>query len=534
MDAERYARVRELFLAVEELPSDQQYAFLQANCDGDAELLGEVASLLEEHDPESAITEGDSAKQPAFPSSTELDPGQRSSEDTDSGHSLAAVASPFLPPSSHDGDDSLAGIDADESDQQRREQSTMIPNQIGRKRRKPSSRKSPGPKDTAKIGSEANSAQETQHSSQRTHATPRYPDDSPLPKRQPSPNLWQTNSKKHRRFNSGWLWFAAVLPTALVGWWTYSKVSESLREATAHELAAVADSVDLGVSQFLDDQARLTQSWSRQPDLRNAVMALVETASQQGDSETLRNSPHATEIRSQLIALSQSPDIKYVVWDRTGTIIASWLEDGGDIGSTVAPEGAGNLARAMRGETVLFGPAILQSDVSGFTPETDLPVMAEIMPVRNESDRVIATMLIRGFGMFDAFDSIFQRASQAGGLDVYAVDRAGTMVTNSPAAVDLIQTHPKTIRMTGESGKHLIDESNWTPPPLVACVLRVSDPGDDTNSDGLGTQNRQRQSLTYSVAGAVSGGDDVRLEPYRNYAGLNVVGAWRWVALFGS
>jgi hypothetical protein len=44
MNAERYARVRELFLAVDDLPRSQQQEFLVSQCGQDQELIDEVLS----------------------------------------------------------------------------------------------------------------------------------------------------------------------------------------------------------------------------------------------------------------------------------------------------------------------------------------------------------------------------------------------------------------------------------------------------------------------------------------------------------
>ena len=68
MDAARYARVRELFLAAEELPAAEQEAFLKTQADGDSELFDEVWSLLAEHDAESARREGERAMPVPTPS----------------------------------------------------------------------------------------------------------------------------------------------------------------------------------------------------------------------------------------------------------------------------------------------------------------------------------------------------------------------------------------------------------------------------------------------------------------------------------
>ncbi|WP_149497267.1 serine/threonine protein kinase [Roseiconus lacunae] len=509
MDAERYAKVRSLFLAVEELSSDQQQDYLADRCGDDRELIEEVLSLLDEHDSESALVEGNAAKPPTLPGDVE------SSETTSSGTvSSAAIDSgiaPFMPSALGQQSTATGNSPAEKSHRQFSRRKRELPSKSG-------TGKNSGAKSSAKPKSAAGQA--TMQGSQRTHASPRYAVDSSPPRRPPSPGLWQSRAKRHRRINSGWLLLAAILPTVFVGFWTYTTVVEGLRQSTASELAGIADSVQLNIQRYLDDQSRLTRSWSQQVDLRKSILALIETAKDDDSADQLRDSPHATEIRSQLRSLSQLDDIKYVVWDRTGQIIASWLEGGEDIGGRVPPEGAANLARAMRGETVLFGPEILQPQESGFEPETTLPVMAEILPIHDEDGRIVATILIRGFGMFQTFDELFHQTSEAGGLDVYAVNSSGMMITNSPDAIERLCAAVVPTTMEGQQASEV---------KTVACKLRVSDPDDSIATSSLALDLRRSQPLTYSVAGVSNGASGSMLTPYPNYAGIPVVGSWRWI-----
>ncbi|KAA5545934.1 serine/threonine protein kinase [Roseiconus nitratireducens] len=490
MDSERYARLRELFLAVEELPADEQVAYLQSQVGDDQELIDEVLSLLEEHDEESARIEGNAAKPPPLPSTGEASdsesasrrPGQATTDDENASASVA----PFLP--SADQPLKSAGGQRQVVGDARPAHSHSTRSNL------------PG------------SGALTQRGPNRTHAGKRYRKDS-INAPNAAAGLWKYRVRRQRRFNSGWLWLAAILPTALMGWWTYHKVTNVLRNAAANEVIGIADSVSVSIDRFLDDQARLVQSWSRQPDVRDAILELIEIADEKEPVEKLKQAPQTEQIKEQLVALSQREDIKFVVWDRTGMIVASWLDDRADVGGTVAPDGAAKLALAMRGETVLFGPEILKPDDSGFIPETDRPVMAIIVPVYSQDDRIVASMLIRGFGMFDEFDEIFRQASVPGRLDVYAVNGDGTMVTNSPSALLWI----------GASGTP--DEVEF-----IADRMRVTDPGKETPRSSLPNESRTVQPLTYAVARVTSSDDGLRMDGYRNYAGTPVVGAWRWLA----
>ena len=80
MDAARYARVRDLFLAAEELDPTKQEAFVKEQAGSDDELSAEVLSLLTEHDPESARIEGEKALPVPSPLSTQTPVARRLSE----------------------------------------------------------------------------------------------------------------------------------------------------------------------------------------------------------------------------------------------------------------------------------------------------------------------------------------------------------------------------------------------------------------------------------------------------------------------
>ncbi len=461
MDAARYARIRELFLAAEELPAETQAAFLKDQAGDDQQLIQEVLSLLAEHDPVSARLEGETAKPvgPPLVSATPAMPTATGNVSSPTPRSLSAA-----------------------SHQQ-----------------------------TTRRGVGDGGGQITQHGAQRTHASPRYRDDSTKPRSQPKSILWDQRTRRNRRWNSGWLWLAAVLPTALTGWWTYAQVAASLQTAVSKELAGVANSVTISTQRFLDDRSHLVESWSRQPSIRLAIIELVALSRQADAIDSLKAASQTSLIKQQLRELSGFDDVKFVVWNREGTILSSWLEDKADVGNQVAPSGAANLARVFRGERVLFGPDRLTDTENGFIPETNDPVMANLVPIHDDDGKVVAALLVRGINTFNQFDNLFREASQADGLDAYAVDRRGVMVTRSPKAISLAS------RVSLELS-----------PEEIVAKLRVSDPGMPTGPDNIGSIRRHAQPLTLAAAGATTGQADEQIAPYNNYAGIPVVGAWRW------
>jgi eukaryotic-like serine/threonine-protein kinase len=481
MDAARYARIRDLFLAAEELPADDQVAFVRDQAGQDAELYDEVVSLLAEHDAECAKREGESA--------IPLPP---------LGPSIAASVTQA--PSSVAGGGPTTQTET-------------------KAKTKPSAANTA--KTTARVGS--GGATKTKAGAGRTHASPRHQDNG---RKKPASTttgnaLWAHRRRQSQRRNSGWLWLAALLPTALIGWWTYRQVESMIRQSIQTELVGVVDSVAISADRFLNDKSELVLSWSRQPSLVEAIEELNFLVDERIAVEELRTAPQIDRIGEQLKEMSGNPDIKYVVWDDSYRTIASWTPDRMDVGTSVHPSGAANLARAMAGQTVVFGPQRL-GRIEGFEPETDAPVMAVIVPIKKSSGQVIAAMLVRGLSINADFNQIFDDSTSAGQIDSYAINRDGVMLTDSVRAKRLAM-------------QHRLDVG----PDDIAASFRVADPGRTIDASNAASIRRQVRPITIAAAGAMGqpplgrsfddGSPNLQIEPYNNYAGESVVGAWRWL-----
>ncbi len=475
MDSSRYERIRELFLAAEELPPGEQESFLRQQAGGDVELFAEVASLLAEHDSAAAQAEGQCAVS-------------------------ASIPSPITP---EDLSADLSSIALESSEDAGERESDLPP-------LKPSDANKTHRGDTSSGGT--NRAMVTQQGALRTHAAPRY-DATPKPQKPlATMAIWAEHARKNRRRNSGWLWLAALLPTALVGWWTYDRVGKAMESSIVMKLEGAAENTALATDRFLTDQALLAQSWARQLHLRIAVEELVQFAASDASIEELQKAPEIAKIQRQLKEMSGNENIRFIVWNSSYRVIASWLKDGESVGNPVDPKNAGDLARVMVGETVLFGPVRIQEEVEELSTGEREPVIALIVPVENREGKIIASMLVRSKASFEQLNHIFADFSIASGMDAYAINSDGIMVTESPHAVAL-------------ATRNQLDRS----PYEIATELRVCDPGfliDGSNRDSV---RRNIRPVTVAAAGAISNHPDVLTDSYPNYAGTQVVGAWRWL-----
>ncbi|MGB7328460.1 MAG: serine/threonine protein kinase [Rubripirellula sp.] len=511
MDAARYARIRDLFLAAEELPADQQPKFVRSHCNGDDALFDEVMSLLAEHDAEFAKIEGESATPVSAPMASPTQIGSSFGEiiktgNTGSGSKREGDKGTKSGSGTKRGSGTKGGRGSNSSGSKANGDTTRRGDSQNKTHRG-ELESSPG------RGRSGGSAAVTRHGANRTHASPRVKQEKRQKHQSTSNEIWARRTRNSRRRNSGWLWLAALLPTALIGWWTYRQVESMIEQSIHTELQSVINSVSISADRFLGDKATLVESWSREPNLRAAVIELNELAETGQSIDELRSSNQIDRIHQQLKQLSGVEDVKFVVWNDSFRTLASGSEDRADIGQPVHPSGAANLARVMSGETVIYGPERPSADVPGFDPTAEHPVMAMIVPISDNDGRIIASLMVRGIGIYEAFNAVFSDVVDVGQLDAFAVNRDGVMLNAS-------------VRAIGLATQGLLDVG----PSEVAANLRISDPGyllSRTNHDAF---QRQFRPVTVAVAGAVGVRPEIRTEPYSTYYGGSVVGAWRWLS----
>lgn len=481
MNADRYARVRDLFFAADELSGAARQKFLETEIGDDKELMADVLSLLDEHDAELARLEG--AKAMPVPAPRELGEPTVAPGDGTAKQSRAAKPTQIA--------------SASEITQPPRTDKL----------------------DTERADKKVSASEITQRGAERTHASPKdFESRGSKDRTSPSELLLANKSRRARRINSGWLWLAAVLPTLIVGYLTYHSVSNSVQLALRNELTGVSNSIDLATGRFLDDKAQLVQSWARQSLIRDSILGLVELSDRKSKMDVLQSAPLAAQIRSELRILSGRPDVKFVVWNQSFTTIASWREDNSDLGHPVIPSGTSDVARVLRGETVIYGPdrgdgpASLTEDEVGTVDEVIEPMMACIVPIRDGNSEVVAALLVNSIGLFKEFNELFHESSVSSGLDIYAINRDAEMISVSPHAASLFHR-----------SKFDMD------PETIVAGLRVSDPGGLITESTRDAVVRRSLPLTESASAATLGESLVRLEPYSNYAGESVVGGWRWI-----
>ena len=245
-------------------------------------------------------------------------------------------------------------------------------------------------KDALKIDSSSSASRENDQAPRPSKAGRDWDQNSKGPPLQQvaSNFLLKSQTRKSRRRNNAWLWITALLPTALIGWITYAQVHSTMKQAVQDEMRGVSDSVSHAARRFLSDKSHLVESWTREPEIQNAVRLLVDHS---GNQELDRNQLDVSQdiIADQLRRLSGVNTVQFAVWDSENrfrgsnlpTLISQSIREERDIQT--------QLDRAKKGDAVIFGPVKnpASSDVSPNNPE-----MGVLTTVRNENNSVLAIM----------------------------------------------------------------------------------------------------------------------------------------------
>jgi len=151
----------------------------------------------------------------------------------------------------------------------------------------------------------------------------------------------------------------------------------------------------------------------------------------------------------------------------------------------------------------------------GAPPLRDLTVMQVAAPVKDSSGRTHGALALI-INPDTEFTRILSVARSGDSGETFAFDAEGVMLSKSRFDEEL------------KRFKLLKDE----PDAVSALTLALRDPGGDL-TQGFTASTNLSWPLIAMVEQAIEGGFGVELEPFRDYRGVPVVGAWRWLPAYG-
>ena len=300
-----------------------------------------------------------------------------------------------------------------------------------------------------------------------------------------------------------------------MGWWAYGQVRGSLRDLRAAGLVSLLEAESGALTIWVDEKKRAAERWAADEPVQREAAALVRLAQGGMDAAAVCRSPGRHKLLAQIapfVALEEAVAVNLI--DRDGAIIASLHDE--YCGLSVAKGGfAKRLEPVFAGRTVFVQPFEERERVgeSAKVP-FDRPLVWVETPVRGDAGEVIAAL---GFGrLADArFGTLLLLSSAQSSREAYAFDGRGILLTQSRYLGDL--------RL---AGRLAADDSG---------ILRipVRDPGGDIVAGFRPAAPATEWPLTalaQAALGAMAAGgpyEGAILEPYRDYRGAEVIGAWR-------
>jgi len=353
-----------------------------------------------------------------------------------------------------------------------------------------------------------------------------------------------------RAFLGKHIWIVPLL-TALVvagvGWWADGQLRRVVQQEIRNDLESTLQANVTALEIWMTNQKRIAAALADEPRFKTLALELLDT------QRSLTNRAAANEASRQLLMTEKFGErirtLGYPFAQIVNTnllIVSENIRGRGRLGTPV-PETLAPLYRELfeKGEPLIITPFKLPRPelarrlpqrfgqrlrpFPGFT--NSLPPDAtgnrdQLPPAnRTQSFMQVAVPLKDGGGVTcgalvliinpDAeFTRILSVARTGDSGETFAFDAEGVMLSESRFDQQL------------KEFKLLEDKPDAT----SALTLRLRDPGGDLSQGHLADTNGP---LILMVERAISGDSDVEIKPFRDYRGVPVVGAWRWLGGYG-
>jgi tRNA A-37 threonylcarbamoyl transferase component Bud32 len=315
-----------------------------------------------------------------------------------------------------------------------------------------------------------------------------------------------------RRF---WIWpliAAALLGSA--GWWVDQSVENAMRQQRINELTTILEADVAALRVWMDHQRATAELIADDEQLRPMVQELC--AIEEGNPQSARllvHAPAQTAIRSRLEGplrrgnftgfILVSPSMSILAADRD-TLVHQYLFGYRRV----------FFEKVIGGQAAVSKPFLspfLLADANGEV-RANLPCMYAAAPVHGADGKPIGALGLR-LRPEDQFTRILQVARSGESGETYAFDRKGLLLNQSRFDEGL-----KQIGL-------LVDQ----PESQSILTVELRDPGVNLIEGKRPRVRRADQPLTRMAVDAVQGKDGHDADGYRDYRGVPVVGAWRWL-----
>jgi tRNA A-37 threonylcarbamoyl transferase component Bud32 len=289
------------------------------------------------------------------------------------------------------------------------------------------------------------------------------------------------------------------------------------RTLRAEALLEILDAKSAGLEMWFDHEEDKVESWARSEELQRLGNELVQLATASSDDwQAVRDSPLQKLIEDEVHHLA-GKRVDYALWDRRNIAVADSLAPQTLIGQNATPFGASVLASIFEGK-----PQILSYDknhtINRMDPSQEIaPHVGVLAPIRDDAGRITGALLVHDIDARQQASRILRMVQLSTSGETYVFNKQGVMLSDSRFTDQL-----------REIGLLPADGHGGT-----AHVVQLRDPGGDMTKGYRPKESLSALPLTKMARHATAGEDGVDVDGYRDYRGVRVVGAWRWLEEHG-
>lgn len=335
---------------------------------------------------------------------------------------------------------------------------------------------------------------------------------------------------------------------AIVGWWSNYILRQIVQRELAASLESTLDANVTALEIWMENQKRLAASLADEPHLKAVALRLLEQA-----DTTPTNRAALAELSRELVIEERLQERVRALGYPMAQLVNTNFTVVSDVGRRRGRQGNQVLESLQPKYTELFGngepivitpfklrpqgpprrfgnrpdnnpgpppegsrpPPQFRNFTNSPPPPRDFTVMQVAAPVKDPAGitRGALALIIDPDAEFTRILSV---ASTGDSGETFAFDSDGTLISKSRFETELKQLNL------------LADETNV----VSALTLSLRDPGGDL-TQGFVAQTNTAQPLIRMVERALEGVAGVEIEPFRDYRGVPVVGAWRWLPRYG-
>ena len=303
-----------------------------------------------------------------------------------------------------------------------------------------------------------------------------------------------------------------LIALAVAGVWAYTQVRDSLKDIRSAGLGTLLEAEVGAMTIWIEEKKRDAERWASTPRVQSSARALVQLAARGSSPVALCAAPARHALMAEIapyVVLEETVAVNLMLPD--GTIISSNHDAycGRHVASKSFLERLAPVFTQRR--TVFIRPFTEEERVGD---ARTLPIARPLVwvetPVLDEGGAVVAAM---GFARYaeQRFGKLLALSEARTTREAFAFDRRGFMLTESRYVGDL--------RAAGLLG------------PADSSILRlqIRDPGGNIIEGFRPKAPVEKWPLTRLMEAAIAGSEaGAILEPYRDYRGAEVIGAWRW------